>query len=122
MVVKLKERHDRHRTGWAQPEGELVLGRENVVILAHLDEGLVAGLAAQLNRILLERPQLVVAGRPDHLGVPLPQQPQDLLNIAEGVADVAGHDQPVVAGLRAQVVDDPPVRRVRRVQIADREH
>ena len=52
VVVELEQRHDRHRTGRARPDRELVLGREDVVILAHLDEGLVAGLAAQLDRVL----------------------------------------------------------------------
>src|SRR3981081_1801570 len=47
VVVKLEERNDRHGTGRAWPDCELVLWREDVVLLAHLDEGLVAGLSAQ---------------------------------------------------------------------------
>src|SRR3954463_671526 len=122
MVIKLEQWHDRYRTARSRPDRELVLGREDVVILAHLDEGLIAGLAAQLDRVLAERPELVVARRPDHLGISLSQQLQRFLNVAERLADIARHDQPVVAGFWAQVLDEQPVRPVRTVQIANRVH
>jgi hypothetical protein len=64
------------------------------VVLTHLHEGSVARLTAQLDWVLLVRPQLIVTGHPYNLCVSLPQLLQHLLNIGEGIADVACHDQP----------------------------
>ena len=43
-------------TGGGCPYSALILGREDVVVLAHLDQSLVAGLASQLDRVLTKRP------------------------------------------------------------------
>ncbi|SCF94382.1 hypothetical protein GA0115255_112153 [Streptomyces sp. Ncost-T6T-2b] len=117
VVVQEEERRDRHGSVGARPDREGVLGSRHAELPAQRDEVVVAGLAAQLDRVLGHGPQLVVAGGPDDMGEAFrekPERPPDLLG---ALRDVAGDDQPVGVGRRMEGLDDRPVVGHRRVQV-----
>lgn len=101
------------------PDGVLVLGGEDVVVTAFLDEPLVPADAAQPHRIGAVRPQLMVAGNPDHPPEPGTQDAERTDHVGKDLTDVTGHDQPVVVIGGPNVVDDVAVFCVRDVQVAD---
>ena len=113
VVVELKKRHDCYRTARAWPNSELVLGRKDVVIPAHPDEGLIAGLAAKLNRVVGVVHSSWLPGVQITLAYRCFSSRSDLFNIAEGIADIASNDQPIIVGFGTEAFDDWPVRWVR---------
>ena len=82
VVVEQQQRRDGHRAAGAVPGRVVVLRGEHAQPPAGGHQVLVAGLPAQLHRVLPRRPQLVVAGRPHHRGEPLGEQAQRPLQLA----------------------------------------
>ena len=119
VVVEQEERRDDGRAARAVPDRVRVLRGEHVEAAAGLHEVPVARLTAQRDRVLAARPQLVVAGHPQHPGEPLAQQAQRPRHVVDPLADVARDDQPVVGAPRPEPFDDRPVVRVAHVQVAD---
>jgi hypothetical protein len=120
VVEQEQRRHDR-RAAVALPHRVRVLRRDDVELAADLDEVLVPGGAGELHRVARRRPQLVVARRPDHLREPLAEQAQRAAQGRDRVRDVAGDDQPVAVGVRADALHDLPVPGVHDVQVARRQ-
>jgi len=54
-------------------------------------------------------------------GEPAGERCQDVPDVGEDLADVAGHDQPVVRVRRPQPIKQGPVFLITDVQVADRE-
>src|SRR5262249_27096820 len=75
--------------------------------------------APEPDRVGVVRPQLVVARGPDDLGEPLAEHPQRPRDVGRELADVAGHQQPVVLRLRPQPLDDQPGDLVAHGQVTD---
>ncbi len=72
VVIQHEQRHDRGRAARPRPDRKRVLRRDHADPAAHRDQVPVPGRPAQLDRIRAERPQLMVAGNPDHRGEPGP--------------------------------------------------
>ncbi len=101
VVVEQEERCDDGRAAGALPDRIRVLGGEHAQLPADLHQMLIARHAAQLYRVVLRRPQLVIAGHPDHLGEPAAEQGERPADVGDALTDVAGDQQPVVVGLRS---------------------
>jgi hypothetical protein len=121
VVVQQEQRDDSRRPARALPDRVRVLGGHHAQRAAQLDQVLIALLAAQQDRVPRVGPQVVVAGNPDHRGEPLAEGGERPLDIRHELADVAGHQQPVVGRHRADAPDQLPVLGVAHVQVADRE-
>ena len=119
VVVEQEERRHDGRAARAVPDRVRVFRGEHVEGAAGLHEVSVARLTAQRNRILAARPQLVVAGHPQHPREPIAQQAQRPRHVVDALADVARDDQPVGGAPRPQPLDHGPVVRVADVQVAD---
>lgn len=117
VVIKKKERRD-HELRIAGPRRIRILRRQHPVLARHLDEALVAGLAAQLVRI--EAPELVVARHPDETREPRRERGEDEAEILLRLAKVTAEDEPIVRRGR-DPFDERTILRLPDVEIADRE-
>src|SRR6266566_6076822 len=119
VVVQQEERRDRRGPARAIPHGIGILRGEDAHVAAQFHQVLVALLAADLQRLVFRRPQLVVARRPHHLCEPPGQRAKCPADVGDPLTDIAGHQQPVARGPRPQLLGDLPVLRVTDVQVAD---
>ena len=122
VVVQREQRRDRHRpVRRPRPHRKLVLRGEHAEAAAHLQQRLVPGDAAHRHRVGGQRPQLVVARRPDHPREPVGQRCRARTRRRRRPRRRRRHDQPVVRVLGPQRGGELPVLRVPDVQVADSE-
>ena len=119
VVVQTEHRRDRDRAARPVPHRVRILRGEDAQAAAELHQGQVPLFAAQRDRVLAPRPQLVVPRGPHHGGEFVSQGPQRPLDVGVQLPHVPGQQQPVPGRARPEPGDDLPVLRVRHVQVAE---
>ena len=118
VVVQAEQRRDHDLASVHLDDRIGVLRREDAEAAAAIDQVPVPLLAAQARGVVRQRPQLVVAGRPDDLPEAAAEQAERPLHLGNGLAHVAGDDEPVVR-VRLHLLDERAVPGVCHVEVAD---
>jgi hypothetical protein len=121
VVVEQEQRSHPRGAARALPNRVGILGGEHIQAPAQLHQVAIAPLPAQLQRVVRQGPQLVVARYPDDRVEAFAQQSQSPLDILAQLAHVPAHDQPIRLGERSQAFHDAAILGVGDVQVADRE-
>src|SRR5690606_27244984 len=103
----------------ARPDGVVVFGRGDGERVADRDEFVVARLPARGRSIVARRPEIVIAGRPDHALESVAEPFERASQVFGAFPDIAGDNQPVT-GIGGHFVERFAVAAVTEMQVTDR--
>src|SRR5690606_41313711 len=94
VVVEQEEGHDHASAPRSLPVGEGIFRCDRACRARHLDHELVFRLAGEAGSAFLDRPEFMIAGRPDHLGKTLLQEFENFPGLHSPLPDTTRAGQP----------------------------